>query len=107
ADAALLIVTVLEPPLLRQLIKAADELGMGVLCETHTAREVERALAAGARVVGVNNRDLHTFEVDIERAASLRSSVPASFTFVAESGIRSRDDVQRLREAGVDGILVG
>src|SRR5690606_11480282 len=79
ADAALLIVTVLEPPLLRQLIKAADELGMGVLCETHTAREVERALAAGARVVGVNNRDLHTFEVDIERAASLRSSVPASF----------------------------
>lgn len=107
ADAALLIVTVLEPPSLRQLIKAADELGMGVLCEAHTSHEVERALAAGARVVGVNNRDLHTFEVDIERAASLRASVPSSFTFVAESGIRSRDDVQRLREAGVDGVLVG
>jgi indole-3-glycerol phosphate synthase len=107
ADAALLIVACLEPPRLREMIREASELGMQVLCEAHTEHEIERALAAGARIIGVNNRDLHTFEVDVERSIQLRGRVPPSFTYVSESGLRSREDVQRMREAAVDAVLVG
>ncbi len=107
ADAVLLICAALEPPHLRDMIKEAHALGLHVLCEAHTENEVERALAAGARIIGVNNRDLHSFEVDFERAIALRQAVPRRFTYVAESGIKRRDEVQRLREAGVDAILVG
>lgn len=64
-------------------------------------------MAAGAQIVGVNARDLRTFEVDLDRTIALRERVPASFVYVAESGIRSREDVGRLREAGVDAVLVG
>lgn len=107
ADAVLLIVAALEAPVLRELLGVAHDCGLQVLCEAHDEREVERAMAAGARIVGVNARDLQTFEVDLERTVALRSRVPRSFVYVAESGIRSRADVQRLREAGVDAILVG
>ncbi len=107
ADAVLLIVAALEAPRLRELIRFAHELGLAVLCEAHDERELERAMAAGARIVGVNARDLRTFEVDLERTLQLRARVPSSFTYVAESGIESRDHVHRLREAGVDAILVG
>jgi indole-3-glycerol phosphate synthase len=108
ADAILLIVAVLEPPHLRELLAAAGEVGLQVLCEAHDEREVERALAAGTRIVGVNNRDLRTFDVDPTRAMRLRSLVPrGTHVFVAESGIRTREDVAALREAGVDAMLVG
>ena len=107
ADCILLIVAALEPPHLRDMVKEATALGLHILCETHTEHEIERALAAGARIIGVNNRDLHTFEVDVQRAIRLRKQVPKSFTFVAESGIRNRTEVQQLRAAEVDAILVG
>lgn len=108
ADAILLIVAALEPPLLRELFKFATQLGLQVLCEAHDEREVERALAAGAKIIGVNNRDLSTFEVDVERCIRLRKLVPrGSHVYVAESGINSKEQVGRLREAEVDAFLVG
>lgn len=107
ADAVLLIVAALPPPTLRPLVDFAHQLGLHVLCEAHDAHEVDRAMSAGARIVGVNARDLHTFEVDLQRVLDLRRSVPASFTYVAESGISSPSDVARLRDAGVDAMLIG
>lgn len=107
ADAVLLIAAALPPPQLRPLIEYAHEIGMHVLCETHDALEVDRAMSAGARIIGVNARDLRTFALDLQRVIELRPRVPASFVFVAESGIGTREDVDRLRVAGVDAILVG
>lgn len=108
ADAVLLIVAALEAPRLRELTSFAHRLGLQVLCEAHDDREVERALAVGARMVGVNNRDLHSFEIDFERCLDLRRLVPRDgFVYVAESGIQNREQVARLREAGVDAFLVG
>jgi indole-3-glycerol phosphate synthase len=107
ADAVLLIAAILDPPLLRELVAFCGEVGLVPFCEAHDEREVERALAAGARLVGVNNRDLRTFEVDLSRSIRLRSLVPRrGYAYVAESGIRTREDVGRLREAGVDAFLV-
>ena len=80
---------------------------MQALCEAHDERELERAMAAGARLVGVNNRDLKTFEIDRSRALELRARVPTSFTYVAESGIESPDHISALREAGADAVLIG
>ncbi len=107
ADAALLIVAALEPPRLKMLIEFAYNLGLSVLCEAHDEHEIDRALAAGARVIGVNARDLRTFEVDLERHVRFRKLVPKSFVYVAESGIRKREDVFELRKSEVDAILVG
>jgi indole-3-glycerol phosphate synthase len=107
ADAVLLIVAALEPPLLRGLIEFAHELGLQPLCEAHDEHELDRAMTAGARLVGVNNRDLRTFEIDRQLALRLRSRVPGSFTYVAESGIDSPDQIAELRSAGVDGVLIG
>ena len=84
-----------------------DALGLTALVEAHDGVEVDRAAAAGARVIGVNNRDLATFEVDVGNALRLRERTPADQLFVAESGIRTAEDVAALREAGVDAILVG
>jgi indole-3-glycerol phosphate synthase len=107
ADCVLLIAAALPPPQLRSLIEFAHALEMQVLCETRDEAEVDRAMAAGAQLIGVNSRDLQTFELDPGRAARLRPLVPKSFTFVAESGVRGPEDVQRLRDAGVDAILIG
>lgn len=107
ADAVLLIVAALEPPLLRQLVAFAHDLGMQVLCEAHDAHEVDRAMAAGARLIGVNSRDLRTFKVDLQRCVDLRAHVPPGFTYVAESGLAGPEDARRLADAGVDAILVG
>lgn len=107
ADAVLLIAAVLAPPTLKTLIDFAHRVGLAVLCETHDAHEVDRAMAAGATMVGVNARDLRTFEIDRELPLRLRRSVPRTFTFVAESGVRDRDDIAPLRAAGVDATLVG
>lgn len=107
ADAVLLIATVLEPPKLRELYVFARDLGLTPLVETHSEAEIERALAAGARVIGVNARDLATFAVDFDRVLRLRSRVPDTFAYVAESGITSIEHVARLQAAKVDGFLVG
>lgn len=107
ADAVLLIARILEPPLLEALLALAGELGMDALVEAHTAAELERVLAAGATLVGVNNRDLDTFTTDLELAARLAATVPEAVGYVAESGIRTAADVDRMGAAGVDAVLVG
>lgn len=107
ADALLLIVAALDDATLRALLEATRSLGMTALVEAHDAEEVERAVASGAEIVGVNNRDLRTFTVDRELAIRLRPTIPAGRVLVAESGIRDAADVARLRAAGVDAMLVG
>jgi indole-3-glycerol phosphate synthase len=107
ADAVLLIVAALEAPLLRELIGFAHDLGLQVLAEAHDDHELERAMAAGAKIVGLNARDLHSFEVDLDRVIRYRPDVPRSFLYVGESGITSNKDIRRLRAAGVDAVLVG
>ncbi len=107
ADAVLLIVRILEPEQLRELIDAATRMSLGVLVETHDAAEVEVALAAGARVIGVNNRDLSSLRTDTERALMVLPRIPADVVVVAESGIRTRADVARYGAAGFDAVLIG
>ncbi|MDR1766500.1 MAG: indole-3-glycerol phosphate synthase TrpC [Lachnospiraceae bacterium] len=107
AAAVLLICAILDDRELKSYLELAHGLGMSALVEAHTSEEVERALAAGARVVGVNNRDLQTFRVDTQTSIRLRHLVPTGILFVSESGIRTREDVRALEEAGVDACLVG
>jgi len=107
ADAVLLIVRILDDSRLRELQEAARRLGMDVLVEVHDAAELRRALAVGATLVGVNNRDLDTFTTDLGLSLRLAPEVPEGVTLVAESGIRTPADVRRLGEAGVDAVLVG
>jgi len=107
ADAVLLIVAGLEDEVLRRCAALAGELGLAALVEVHDAQELERALAMGSRIVGVNQRDLRTFQVDHERACALATDIPADVLAVAESGIRGADDARRVAESGYDAILVG
>ena len=107
ADAVLLIVGALAPAELTRLLALAGEVGLDALVEVHDVEEAERALGAGAELIGVNQRDLVTFEVDTERAVSVAGHLPPGVLRVAESGIRSRDDVSRLAGAGFDAVLVG
>lgn len=107
ADAVLLIVRILDAALLGDLLALAGELGMDALVEAHTADELERARGAGAVLVGVNNRDLDTFTTDLGLAERLAAGVPEAVGYVAESGIRTAADVDRMGAAGVDAVLVG
>lgn len=107
ASAVLLICAILTEEEVREGIAIADSLGLSALVETHDESEVETALKAGARIVGVNNRNLKTFEVDIENSHRLRRLVPPDILFVSESGIRSADDIRRLRESRTDAVLIG
>lgn len=107
ASAVLLICAILDTETLKRYIQICDSLGLSALVEAHTADEIESALIAGARVIGVNNRDLRTFEVDIENCMRLRTLVPSDIIFVAESGIKTAEDIRRLREAKVDAVLIG
>lgn len=107
ADAVLLICALLSTRILRDYIGICVALGLSALVEAHTEAEVQSALDAGARIVGVNNRNLKTFEVDINTCVRLRPLVPKDIIFVAESGIRDGADIDRLREAGVDAALIG
>ncbi len=107
ADAILLIVAMLAPTQIHHLLKVSHEAGLDVLVEVHDRAELEIALAAGARLVGVNNRDLRTFQVDPARALELRPIIPQGVVTVAESGIRSHDDLWRLRDVGYDAVLIG
>jgi len=107
ADAVLLIVAGLSDEELRALLAVAREAGMDALVEVHDRGELERALSAGARVVGVNNRDLRTLEVSLGTSLALAPAIPKGVVAVAESGIRTGEDVRRLRDAGYDAFLVG
>jgi indole-3-glycerol phosphate synthase len=107
ADAVLLIVRILSDAQTAELLGLSRELGMDALVEVHTAEEMERALAAGSTLVGINNRDLSTFATDLELSISLARGVSPGVTRVAESGIRTPADVDRLGAAGFDAILVG
>ncbi|MCZ2291130.1 MAG: indole-3-glycerol phosphate synthase TrpC [Burkholderiales bacterium] len=107
ADAILLIVACLEDAAMRELEAAAAELGMAVLVEVHDAAELERALTLRTRLIGVNNRNLRTFEVSLQTTLDLLSRLPADRLLVTESGILERADVERMRAAGVHAFLVG
>lgn len=107
ADAVLLICAILSPMQLSEYRGIAEELGLSALVEAHDEREIETALAAGARIVGVNNRNLKDFTVDINNSVRLRELVPRDVLFVSESGMRTRDDIVRLEENGTDAVLIG
>jgi indole-3-glycerol phosphate synthase len=107
ADAVLLIAAALDPGELVEYHRLATEVGLDALVEIHDEAELEVAVAAGATLIGVNQRDLVTFEVDHDRAARLAAVIPAEAVKVAESGIRGGDDARRLADAGYDAILVG
>jgi indole-3-glycerol phosphate synthase len=107
ADAVLLIAAALDDDELTRFQARAVALGLAALVEVHDEQELDRALAAGARLVGVNQRDLRTFTVDQERACALAARIPSDIVAVAESGIRDGEDARRLADAGYDAILVG
>jgi indole-3-glycerol phosphate synthase len=107
ADAVLLIAECLDDCNLRKLFNAACELGMTPLVELYDPENLQRVFDAGATLIGVNNRNLHTSEVDLAHTIELRNRVPDECVLVAESGIKTRADVERLEAAGVDAILVG
>ncbi|GIW88133.1 MAG: indole-3-glycerol phosphate synthase [Isosphaeraceae bacterium] len=107
ADCVLLIAEILDEERLPRLLARARALGMDALVELHDAEQLDRVLAAGADLVGINNRDLRTFETDLEHTLRLRERVPAEVVLVSESGIRDRRDLERLEAAGVDAVLVG
>ena len=107
ADAVLLICSLLDTQTLHQLITLSDALGLSSLVEAHNETEIISAMQAGARIIGVNNRNLRTFEVDFTNSIRLRTLVPEEILFVAESGIHTAEDVNALRKAGVDAVLIG
>jgi indole-3-glycerol phosphate synthase len=107
ADAVLLIVAALDQQTLRDLMHAAREIGLGVLVEVHTADELERALALGAPVIGVNNRDLQTLTTSLTPSLTLLPLIPPGPVAVSESGITTGTEVERVIEAGAHAILVG
>lgn len=107
ASAVLLICSILEEEQMAEYIGLCDELGLSALAEAHDEAEVEMALRAGARVIGVNNRNLRDFSVDTANSIRLRKLVPQDVLFVSESGVGSADDVAALSEIGADAVLVG
>jgi indole-3-glycerol phosphate synthase len=107
ADAALLIVGALDDALLRVLMRRCEQLGLAALVEVHDAAELTRALAAGARIVGVNSRNLHTLTVDPETLDRAAAEMPDDVVAVAESGLKAPSDLQRLSDLGYDAFLVG
>jgi indole-3-glycerol phosphate synthase len=107
ADAVLLIAEILDDRSIDRLLRLARQLGMAVLLEFHDPANLPRALHAGADLIGINNRDLRHFGCDIEHTLRLREKIPPEFVLVSESGIRTRQDVERLQAAGIAAILVG
>ncbi len=107
ADAVLLIVAALEQDALKSLHARAEEVGLDVLVEVHDERELERALTAGARMVGVNNRNLRTLDVDVDASERLAPAIPRDVVAVSESGLKTADDLRRLRGLGYRAFLIG
>jgi indole-3-glycerol phosphate synthase len=107
ADALLLIAAILSQEQLKELVSLSHSLGMGCLVEVHNTDEMERAVLSEAAIIGINNRDLNTFAVDVDTTRRLRPLVPKEKIVVSESGIKSRKDIEKLRKWGVDAVLVG
>jgi indole-3-glycerol phosphate synthase len=107
ADAILLITAILEPKQLEKLLMASRRLGLGSLVEVHDEEDLKKALDAGAEVIGINNRNLKTLEVDLNTTLRILPFVPADKTVVSESGISRREDINRLDRWGVDAVLIG
>lgn len=107
ADAVLLIVAMLEDDRIRQLLELANEIHLDVLVEVHNEDEMRRAIGVGAKLIGVNNRNLYDFRVDLETSVRLSKLAPAEVVLVAESGIDSRDNIERLLDLGYSGFLIG
>ena len=107
ASAVLLIAAILSQEQLSEYIDICDGLGLSALVEAHDEAEAIAAINAGARIIGVNNRNLKDFSVDTENSRRLRSMIPASVLFVSESGVRTAEDVQALRDIGADAVLIG
>ncbi len=107
ADAILLIAACLEREQMADYLGIAQQLGLDVLVESHTYKELDKSLRAGAMLIGINNRDLTTFSVSLQTTLDLLKDIPDDRTVVSESGIKTRDDVVKLHQAGVDAILVG
>lgn len=107
ADAVLLICTLLDTETLKRYLNICNRLGLSALVEAHDEEEMQSAITAGARVIGVNNRNLKDFTVDINNSIRLRNLAPKEVLFVAESGIKTPDDIEALRRAGMNGVLIG
>lgn len=107
ADAILLIAAILDGPQLNDLLKAAYSLGLDALVEVHDREDIEKALCYDVRLLGINNRNLRTFETTLQTSFNLASDLPRELTLVSESGIRTRDDIERLRAAGFHAFLIG
>lgn len=107
ADAALLLCALLDTKTIARYLAVCEELGITAVVEAHDAEEIGSAVAAGARVIGVNNRNLKDFTVDLSNAGALRRLIPPGILFIAESGVRTPMDVKTLREAGADAVLIG
>ncbi len=107
ADAILLIAAMLDGPRLNDLLKLADSLGLDALVEVHDSEEMEKALCYDVRLLGINNRNLRTFETSLDTSLRLAAETPKEITLVSESGIRSREDIERLRAAGFHAFLIG
>lgn len=107
ASVVLLICSLLEEDVLRRYIEICDSLSLSALVEAHDEREIQKAISAGARVIGVNNRNLQDFTVDIHNGLRLREKVPENILFVAESGIRTRQDIVELEKGNVNAVLIG
>lgn len=107
ADAVLLICSLLDTETIAQYLALAEDLGLSALVETHNEAEIQSAVSAGARLIGVNNRNLKDFSVDVFHAAKLRDKIPPSALFVAESGVRTPEDVAVLRSMGAHAVLIG
>ena len=107
AQIILLICALLDEETLREYIKIADSLGLSAICEAHDEEEVKKAVNAGARIIGVNNRNLKDFTVDLQNSIKLRQVVPGDILFIAESGIKSHEDIAVLEEGDVNGVLIG
>ena len=107
ADCVLLICALLDTKTLAQYLVVCDELGLSALVETHDADEICSAVAAGAKIIGVNNRNLKDFSVDFSNAARLRDRIPPEAVYVTESGVQSAQDVAALRSIGADAVLIG
>ena len=107
ASAVLLICSILDNSILKEYIEICDSIGLSALVEAHDEKEIEMAVDSGARIIGVNNRNLTDFSVDTDNSRKLRSLVPKNIIFVAESGIKNRDDVILLEKSGCNAVLVG
>ncbi len=107
ASCVLLIAAILDTDTIKKYLEICDSLGLSAIVEAHDEKEVKSALAAGARMVGVNNRNLKDFTVDIGNSIRLRKLVPDNILFIAESGMKTSEDIKTLRDAGVDGVLIG